>query len=259
MRLRGKAVFLSASVSTRQPYAASGGGHADVDEAVISLARAVFSESGRLVFGGHPAISPLVAMVAGEYIEPPAAESREERATPIVVYQSEAYRGYVPEETMQMYRLNYASIRWTEAQGNEHFAPERAGESQCPQSLAFMRQHMIQETAPAAMVCIGGMDGVERELSIFSEYRPGVPIYVIGSTGGASAMIAYKSQRSNVRVIDRELHEKLAGLRREFRPSELRPPDEVRLPPVAYAVIMQAIVDEIAGLDERRGPAMAAQ
>jgi len=260
-RLRGKTVFLSASVPVRQPYSAMGSSRADVDEAVISLARAVFSESGRLVFGGHPAISPLVAMVAGEYIEPPKAESREEQAMPIVVYQSEAYRGYLPEETMQMYRRNYAAIRWTKARNNEHFFPERANESQCPESLALMRQSMIRESAPVAMVCIGGMDGVERELSFFDEwrkeYRPGAPIYVIGSTGGAAAMIAEKLERANIRVIDRELHEKVSGTHREFRPSELWAPKEVRLPPVAYAVVMQTIVDEIARLDERHGPAMA--
>jgi hypothetical protein len=98
-RLRGKAIFLSASVPSpkrNEQYQRIEDAHFEIEQAVISLARAVFSESGQLVFGGHPAISLLVAMVAGEYREPRYAETGEEKP-PRFVYSSRAHsRGISP-------------------------------------------------------------------------------------------------------------------------------------------------------------------
>jgi hypothetical protein len=72
-RLRGKSILLSASIPAPErtdQYRSVPLGSFEIDQAVISLARAVFSEGGQLVLGGHPSISPLIAMVAGEYREP---------------------------------------------------------------------------------------------------------------------------------------------------------------------------------------------
>lgn len=256
-RLHGRFVFLSASVPTREPYRAEGVRRADVEEAVISLARAVFSEGGRLVFGGHPAISPLVAMVAGEYLSPPTAESSENRTTPILIYQSEPFREHLPSETLQMYRQGYASIQWTHGVGGEQFLIERAGQLQCVKSLRHMRERMIQETKPEAMVCIGGMEGVEEELKVFAEFRGGAPVYVIASTGGAAALIANRRPSDHIRVIDRELHEQLTERTHDGPPSAIRPPEGLHLPPVAYAVIMQTIVTQI--ISRESGPAAMAR
>jgi SLOG cluster3 family len=198
-------------------------------------------------------------MVAGEYISLPSAESGEKQPSPVVVYQSEAFRGYLPEETLQMYRLNYASIVWTDAQDEERFLPEHAGKLQCMESLKHMRVRMITETKPVAMVCIGGMEGVEEEVSLFNEYCSG-PVYVIASTGGAALRIANEGGARKVRIIDRELHETLSGLRKEGIASAMHPPEDLLLPPIAYALVMQTIVSEISGgHDQNRGPVMMAR
>src|SRR4051794_31938323 len=92
-RLSGKTVFLCASVPDRQrakKYRRLENAAFEIEQAVISLARAVFSEGGRLLFGGHPSISPLVATVAGEYRETGFAERRGEAPpAPVLIYQSE--------------------------------------------------------------------------------------------------------------------------------------------------------------------------
>ena len=62
-----------------------------------------------------------------------------------------------------------------------------------------MRVRMITETAPVAMVCIGGMEGVEEEVSLFNEYASG-PVYVIASTGGAALRIADEGEVKRVRI-----------------------------------------------------------
>jgi hypothetical protein len=257
-RLAGCTVFLSASVPSperAERYRRVEDAHVEIEEAVISLARAVFTEGGALVFGGHPTISPLVAMVAGEYITPRlAGGSEEEVRTPIHIYQSEAYKGYVPDETLMMFRAGYATLHWTEAVDGERFDPEAPRDRpRCPKSLRRMREQMIRETAPVAMVCIGGMEGVEEEAKIFRELRKREPIYVFGETGGAAALLAERRGDETLRVIDREILKRLGPLRRSSERQDTR---RVREEPVRdlvpYPLIAQTLVEELVQLDERR-------
>ena len=57
-------------------------------------------------------------------------------------------------------------------------------------SLRLMRETLLDETRPSAMVVIGGMPGVAEEVSLYQERFPGQPIYAIGTPGGiASSLI----------------------------------------------------------------------
>src|SRR5262249_59078396 len=56
----GDVIFLSASVPIREGWAEDAQ-PAEIEEAIVSIARAVFARNGRLLFGGHPSVSPLVA------------------------------------------------------------------------------------------------------------------------------------------------------------------------------------------------------
>jgi len=250
-RLRGKTVFLSASVPVperAEQYNRIEGAHFEIEQAVISLARAVFAEHGVLVFGGHPAISPLVAMVAGEYREPTFAESHQEKpAAPIRIFQSRAFDGFLPDDTLLMYRLGYATITWVDAVGGEKFDPGfKYREAPCPNSLQAMREAMIQWTSPEAMVCIGGMEGVEREFEVFSRFRSGAPVYALERTGGAALILA-RHRRNEIRVIDSEIINKLHNLRMKSPAvSPAGSSKEDQQPTVPYPLIMQTIVDEIA-------------
>jgi hypothetical protein len=47
-----------------------------IDEAIVSLARAVFSESGTMVFEDHPLLTPLLEDIALEYWQVPQLEAR---------------------------------------------------------------------------------------------------------------------------------------------------------------------------------------
>lgn len=148
--LRGKTILMSASVPSQkraERYNRIEDAAFEIEQAVISLARAIFSEGGRLVFGGHPAISPLVAMVVGEYREPRFAESTEQRdLSPVDIYQSHAFDGFLPDDTLLMYKLGYASIRWVESVGREKFDPGQGdGETSCPNSLRKMREFMFKD------------------------------------------------------------------------------------------------------------------
>ena len=203
------------------------------------------------MFGGHPAISPLVAMVVGEYREPRFAESAEERsAAPVEIFQSRAFDGYLPDETLLMYRLGYASITWVEAVDDERFAPELEDETPCPKSMAKMRARMLDQSIPDAMVCIGGMEGVEDEVKMMLEKRPQTPIYVLETTGGAARLLR-DSYPGSVRLIDTEVIERVERLRADLRPRDARAQETEHRALIPYPLVMQTIVEEISNPDSQ--------
>jgi hypothetical protein len=106
-----------------------------------------------------------------------------------------------------------------------------------------MRQVMLRQTRPDAMVCIGGMEGVEREAELYRDMiieagiRRTASIYALATTGGAAKLLTEESSKigKHLRAIDVEL---------------LGKPD-TRPRFIPYAVVMQRIVDELAGLRHR--------
>jgi SLOG cluster3 family len=182
----GDFIFLSASVPYRPDWT-EGAKPVEIEEAVVSLARAVFARGGRLLFGGHPSISPLVSAVAGEYY--PIEPARQIR--PVVTFQSEWFRGKLPDETWEMHRMGFSAIEWT---------PKEDGQRT---SLTIMREWMLGKmptdirqrnrvTPPQAMVAVGGMEGILEEAAIFFRRRRGwdlvnlPPFYAFESCGGAA-------------------------------------------------------------------------
>jgi SLOG cluster3 family len=251
-----RTIFLSASVPSlsraeefqRDKYAAF-----EIEQAVISLARAVFAHDGRLVFGGHPTISPLVGVVAGEYRAPRAAESdSEHQRASVVIYQSEAFRSYAQEDKLLLFKLDLTEVHWTEAVDGELFDPMAPGHGPpCPRSVEAMREEMLSASRPDAMVCIGGMEGVLAEVELFRRRCPGRKIFVLVKTGGAASLLADRPA-ADITVIDREVIDNMERLRREHhRDAE---GDEAAEPPaVPYPLIMQTLVRRVWG-DESGTP-----
>src|SRR5205823_12719237 len=87
-------VFLSASFPSRERSARffESADPNEITQALVAACRAVLSASGRIVFGGHPSVTPLVMMVAEEYL-PRALDERmrlrEENRSRLIAYQSE--------------------------------------------------------------------------------------------------------------------------------------------------------------------------
>lgn len=212
-----------------------------IEEAVIGLSRNIFSAGGKIVFGGHPSISPLVAMVATEYsvnkeIENTQRNDREEKA--INIFQSKAYEAVIPKETTSLFELGYSEIIWTDAKNGEEFNPKILKTAQCHKSLEFMRREMMKGKIDA-LVCIGGMEGVELEFAIFRELHPNKPIFILKSTGGASKILADEYSNSNfVRILDDKDYSKIKTEKREDNPLE-------KFEIIPYSFITALIVKEI--------------
>jgi hypothetical protein len=228
-RLSGMSVFLSASVPAKHSGYENERLDLNVDEAVITLARTIFAEGGKLVFGGHPSISPLVLTIASEYaavrdIEPPLA----------FIYQSEIFQKIIPKKTLMIEEMGYGRIVWTAAaDGEELRREEETRRWLAPRSLEDMRRAMISQTCPAAFVAVGGMKGVEQEADIFRELRPNAPVFAIESTGGASARLA--ETQPHVIAIDRSVADAISA----------KGWDVDRRPAALYPVVMEQLVAEI--------------
>jgi len=130
-----------------------------IREAVTAVST-VALKRGELVFGGHPAISPLVLIVA----------SALDATDRVRIYQSEHFRDQIPPESTAFRRLV-----WTPRVGTDRQA-----------SLREMRETMIGGGGFAAAFFIGGMEGVEEEFALFRERWPNVPAFPIASTGAAA-------------------------------------------------------------------------
>ncbi|HEX5753744.1 MAG TPA: hypothetical protein VFZ09_46580 [Archangium sp.] len=160
-------VFLSASIPSpdRHPAYMRTANLVAIREAVSALTLVVVP-TARLVFGGHPAISPLVHLAA----------ERLGAADNVFIYQSQFFQGLIPPSS-----LKFRHLRWTPA------GPDRAS------SLLRMREQMLQSEPFHAGVFIGGMEGVEDEFQLFQRYHPHALILAVASTG-AAARILFEQQ-----------------------------------------------------------------
>jgi hypothetical protein len=164
-----RAIFLSASVPDlqRDPRYHTTADRVAIRDAVRALVTVALPHM-RLVWGGHPAITPLVRVIA-EGIGIVGADK-------VRLYQSNFFRGLMPKDNIAFEKL----IRTPAVKGDQDASLER------------MRRQMLSSEKFYAGVFIGGMEGVEKEYAIFREMHTAALALPIASTG-AAALIIYKN------------------------------------------------------------------
>ncbi len=237
-------VLLSASVPSdkrNEKYTKIKDAQIQIEEAVIGLSRNIFQAGGKIIFGGHPSISPLVAMIATEYKSNKEIENlkrADNKKKAITIFQSRAYEKVIPKETTSLFDLGYCDIIWTDAKNEEEFNPKIQDVPQCEASLEFMRRAMMKG-AIDALVCIGGMEGLELEFELFRNIHPTKPIFILGTTGGASKILAEEySNLDNVRIMDSQNYSNIQTEKKEDKHSE-------KFDIIPYSFITALIVREI--------------
>lgn len=138
-----------------------------IRDAVAWLCRYAFAEDLALVFGGHPAISPMVLA---------AARALSQADQPAVfVFQSAWFRDKIPPQTLELTDWTSGYLLWTEKRATKG------------DSLEHMRRRMLQLARGCiGGVFIGGMEGVVAEHELFGQVHRDVPRFVLPSTGGAT-------------------------------------------------------------------------
>ena len=164
--LEGATVFLSASFPSGErgerfrPYDASG-----IADAVSAFSRAILGSNGKLAFGGHPTITPLVLMIC-----------RELRVTgSVVVFQSTWFKEQSLAEVDEIEREELGVVKWT---------PRALARGE---SLRIMREEMIGSEPYAGALFVGGMEGVSDEYEMVKKCCPNTPCIPVVGPGGAAA------------------------------------------------------------------------
>lgn len=195
---RKPALFLAASVPYQRTHGTPEQLHAnarylpplrtEIRTAVVQLARFAFVRDVQLVFGGHPAISPLVLETTRAV--PPSAEPR------VFVFQSAYFENVLPLATMKLANWSNGRRLWTRSAGPSQ-VPGTAGDPVVRgASLAIMREAMVTVPGLVGAVFIGGMDGVEAEADLFRARQPHLPCYALPGTGSAARRLFERDPRA---------------------------------------------------------------
>lgn len=159
-------IFLSASV----PVSGRGDYYRTADVMLIrSAIRALVTVAiGRrlIVWGGHPAITPMIWTTAEDL--------GVSYSQCVHLFQSRYCKEMFPEENK-----HFKNVTYVDTVENDRTA-----------SLAKMRSEMLKKYDYFAAVFIGGMEGVFEELAIFQEFHPNAAIIPVASAGGAALEIA---------------------------------------------------------------------
>jgi SLOG-like protein len=159
-------IFLSSSVPlpSRNPAYFETADPIAIRDAIRALIAAVVPV-GTIVFGGHPAITPMIRLIL---------LNRGLSVSPYVeLFQSRFFEEQFPPEVRE-----FENLILVDAVGNNLDA-----------SVNAMRESMIRSHDFRAAVFIGGMEGVENEYQMFRRIHPTKPVFPIASTGAAALRI----------------------------------------------------------------------
>jgi hypothetical protein len=142
------AIFLSASVPrVRRGHYHETADPSSIRAAVRKLVIAVI-ERQRIVWGGHPTITPMIWTICKE-LNISWAQS-------VVLYQSRFFQEHFPEENK-----HFPSTVFVDAVPGDREA-----------SLLRLREAMLSREDLTGAVFIGGMEGVEAEYTLFKRFHP---------------------------------------------------------------------------------------
>jgi hypothetical protein len=160
-----RSIFLSAGV----PDPSAGHFVADGDVAAISalVSALLYVALGRrpIIWGGHPAITPMVWAYA-EALDVDYGKW-------VTLYQSAFFKDDFPEENAR-----FRNVIVTEAVQDDR-----------EKSLEIMRRRMLSESSFEAAVFAGGMGGIFDEYDLVRELAANATILPIVTTGGAAAVL----------------------------------------------------------------------
>jgi hypothetical protein len=161
-----KNIFLSASIpyENRKPIYYETADIIAIRDSVIALT-SVIIPNHRLIWGGHPSITPIINHVI--------KKSNLNIQNYVRLYQTRYYEHLFPEDNNE-----FKNITLTENINSSE-----------KDSIYYMRERMFKENIFDAAVFIGGMEGIEEEFKMFKEFYPKALLLPVASTGGATKIV----------------------------------------------------------------------
>lgn len=151
--------------------------------------------TGQIVFGGHPAITPLIRLLVRGMV----VDVRPH----VILYLSRFFEQKFTPEVAE-----FEDVHLVDAVAGDEAA-----------SLTAMRRTMIHSHEFDAGVFLGGMEGVEREYQMFRVIHPDKPAFPIASTGAAARLIFDEFARDQVELLSDLRYLSLFRRLLNFRPT----------------------------------------
>ena len=191
-----RSIFLSASI----PLPGRDARYSETSDiiAIRDSVRALVSvvvPAGQIVFGGHPAITPLIRLIVRDM----KIDVRQH----VILYQSRFFQQIFPPEVAE-----FEDVHLVDAIPGDEAA-----------SLKEMRRTMIGSHEFDAGVFLGGMEGVEREYEMFRLIHPDKPAFPIASTGAAARLLFSEYARDQVELMSDLRYLSLFRRLLNFRPT----------------------------------------
>jgi hypothetical protein len=166
------AIFLSAGVPDpkRGPEYAATADTVAIGAAVSALVHVTLGRR-LLVWGGQPAITPMIWVVAQDV--------GVDYGRWVRLYQSRHFKDEFPEDNER-----FQNVTFTDDVDSDR-----------DKSLLAMRERMFSEHAFEAAVFIGGMGGIIHEYELFRRLQPKAAVVPVVSTGGATLEVAERIGR----------------------------------------------------------------
>jgi len=160
-----KNIFLSASIPLPERHAKfiETADIIAIRDAILAFTSVVLPHH-RIIWGGHPSITPLIYYVM-EKLEIDIHDH-------VKLYQSLWFKEFFPEDNDK-----FENVIYTDKGHDIH------------SSVEMLRSQMIKENSFSAAVFIGGMEGIEVEFNMFRENHPEALILPIASTGAATKVV----------------------------------------------------------------------
>ena len=165
-KIRGHRIFLSASVPlpSRDAIYFNTADVVAIRDAIRALTIVIIEQKAQLVFGGHPAITPMIRLQISQTGAPVGER--------VIMYQSRYFDRVFPDDNAAF----------------EHVEMIDAVPGDREASLASMRAAMLGQVFRLG-IFIGGMEGVEHEYAMFRRLHPRFRALPIASTGAAAGRI----------------------------------------------------------------------
>lgn len=176
-----KTIFLSAGLpelkEKRDPRYFETADITAIRDAVLSLVFVCLKMDIKIVWGGHPAITPIVYEAIRNYEEKERmvsmrltdSEIKKYIQNHVHLFQSAWFENTLPKDNNKFENV-------TLTQRKESFLD----------SISSMRVEMLKSYELMTAIYIGGMEGVLEEDSLFNKFYANKPTYPIASTGGAA-------------------------------------------------------------------------
>lgn len=193
-------IFISASIPPPQdPICLSHPIDKQAIRDALMAAMATILPHSEIVWGGHPAITALIAGILCDIWH------EKEYLMRFHLYQSEEFSGNFPKENALF------------SAGNIHLTPKG---NDLQDSLAMMRREMLSPAAPIHMaIFMGGREeGLSKELALLRKHHPHAIVLPLASTGGYARCIynRYAEQRPETQE-DNPLPNELTNASKRYR------------------------------------------